>query len=84
MAPDGNGIAATAIILLNGNTGCIAGTRGTETATSTEEKKKESFEERGTWKRLAFRVECLEMRERKGDPARHTGLVLTAMVSFSC
>lgn len=47
-------------------------------------KKKESFEERGTWKRLAFRVECLEMRERKGDPARHTGLVLTAMVSFSC
>lgn len=36
------------------------------------------------WKRLAFRVECLEMRERKGDPARHTGLILTAMVSFSC
>lgn len=84
VAPDGNGIAATAIILLNGDARCIAGTWGTETATSAEEKKWERFEERGTWKRLTFRVECLEMRERKGDPARHTGLILTEMVSFSC
>jgi len=48
VAPDGNGIAATAIILFNGDTGCVAGTWRTETATPAEEKKYNFEERRGT------------------------------------
>lgn len=34
VAPDGDGVAAAAVVLFDGDAGRVAGTRGTETATS--------------------------------------------------
>lgn len=80
MAPDGNGIAATAIILFNGDAGCIAGPGGTEAATSAGEK--DSSEEKRNVEETGFRVECLR-KKGKTDPACHTGLISTAVISFT-
>lgn len=77
VAPDGNGIAATAIILFNGDTRCIAGTWRTETATSAEEKN--SFEEKRNMEETGFRVECLEIRERQ---TLHATLASSQQQSF--
>lgn len=85
VAPDGNGIAATAIILFNGDTGCIAGTWGTETATPAEEKNYSLEERRGTWKRQILKWDAWsEVRERKRKPASHTRVILTAVISLIC
>lgn len=53
VAPDGDGVAATAVVLFNGDTGRVAGTRGTETATSAEGKKM-GLRKRGAWERLGL------------------------------